>query len=186
MSTRFIQKREATMEVILKVGLELFANHGFHPTTIRMIAEKAGISLGLLYNYYKSKEEVLQAIFRKTLQEIQTGFTTFNQPEQKTTLKAFIRQYFRSVKLNRDFWKLYYSLQLSSVTALLIKQDLDTFSNTIQSMLEACLAEEEIPFPSLEAKLMLAFLDGLTTQFFLQEKYPVDDLVNLLLMKYQH
>ena len=38
---------------------ELFSNNGFHETTVKQIAEKAGASPGLVYNYVRDKEELL-------------------------------------------------------------------------------------------------------------------------------
>ena len=38
---------------------ELFSSNGFHETTVKQIAEKAGASPGLIYNYVRDKEELL-------------------------------------------------------------------------------------------------------------------------------
>ena len=47
----------------MDVALQHFANKGFHATTIYHIAEHAGISKGLMYNYFNSKEELLPLLF---------------------------------------------------------------------------------------------------------------------------
>ena len=41
----------------------LFARHGYAGTTVRMIGREAGVSTGLLYAYFESKEGLLRAIF---------------------------------------------------------------------------------------------------------------------------
>ena len=54
--------RENRKTEIVNASLKLFAHNGYHSTTISMIAKEANISKGLVYNYFKSKEEVLKTI----------------------------------------------------------------------------------------------------------------------------
>lgn len=185
MTNAFIKKRNASTELILQIGLELFADNGYHPATIRMIAEKAGISLGLLYNYFKSKEEVLLAIFKKNTKDIQAEFLNSKELEPKTTLATFIRQFFKIQKSNRNFWLLYYSIKLSRKTSLLVTQETKELESTMQEILEDCLMAAEIPFPSLEAKFVMASLDGLAQHLLMLNNFPINDLIHLLLLKYQ-
>ena len=48
---------------ILEVALKLFAERGVEGTTIKQIAERADISVGLLYHYFDGKASLLEAIF---------------------------------------------------------------------------------------------------------------------------
>lgn len=49
-------------EQILSAALLRFARHGFHRTSMHDISEEAGISVGLIYRYFKNKEEVIEAL----------------------------------------------------------------------------------------------------------------------------
>jgi TetR/AcrR family transcriptional regulator, fatty acid metabolism regulator protein len=44
----------------------VFARKGFHAARVGDIAEEAGVAHGLLYHYFRSKEDVLETIFRET------------------------------------------------------------------------------------------------------------------------
>ncbi|WP_257455951.1 TetR/AcrR family transcriptional regulator [Archangium lipolyticum] len=55
-------KREK-LERAKKAARELFARQGFEATTIRQIAEHAGIGLGTLYSYVQTKHELLDLVF---------------------------------------------------------------------------------------------------------------------------
>ena len=46
-------------------ALRVFTRQGFHGTTVRDIAKEAGVSLGNLYNYYKTKEEIYVSLVRR-------------------------------------------------------------------------------------------------------------------------
>jgi AcrR family transcriptional regulator len=66
---QFEEIREKSREKILSAALELFANKGYDSTSIDSIAKKAGISKGLIYNYYESKRSILIAIFEDVIGE---------------------------------------------------------------------------------------------------------------------
>lgn len=58
------RKGEETRARIVRAALELFEEHGYDETTMRMVAERAGVSVGNAYYYYRSKELLLQAYYR--------------------------------------------------------------------------------------------------------------------------
>jgi AcrR family transcriptional regulator len=49
----------------LDAAVRVFARKGFHASRVGDIAEEAGVAHGLLYHYFRSKEEVLDTIFRE-------------------------------------------------------------------------------------------------------------------------
>lgn len=51
---------------ILDAAVKVFARSGFHRARVGDIAEEAGVAYGLVYHYFKSKEELLETIFRDT------------------------------------------------------------------------------------------------------------------------
>ena len=51
---------------ILEAAVKVFARNGFHTSRVGDIAEEAGVAYGLVYHYFKSKEELLETIFRDT------------------------------------------------------------------------------------------------------------------------
>jgi AcrR family transcriptional regulator len=59
-------KGEQTRSLILNTALDLLADRGYEKTTMRAIAEKAGLSLGNAYHYFKSKEHLIQAFYQRT------------------------------------------------------------------------------------------------------------------------
>jgi len=48
---------------ILDAAVRVFARQGFHATRVADIADEAGVAYGLVYHYFKSKEEVLNELF---------------------------------------------------------------------------------------------------------------------------
>jgi AcrR family transcriptional regulator len=52
--------------VILNAALDLFLERGYEATTMRAIAERAGVSLGSSYHYFPSKEHLVLEFYRHT------------------------------------------------------------------------------------------------------------------------
>ncbi len=50
---------------IEEAALRVFTRQGFHGTTVRDIAKEANVSLGNIYNYYKTKEELYVSLVRR-------------------------------------------------------------------------------------------------------------------------
>ncbi len=59
-------KGEQTRTRILEAALSLFMERGFEATTMRAVAEEAGVSLGNAYYYFESKEELVQAFYERS------------------------------------------------------------------------------------------------------------------------
>jgi AcrR family transcriptional regulator len=62
---RLTPKAARTRERILETALRLFAEKGYHATTLREIAAGAEVSLGLTYRYFAAKEELVIALYRR-------------------------------------------------------------------------------------------------------------------------
>lgn len=69
--TRNEQKEERRKQILFK-ALELFVTQGFSETKITDIAQELGISTGLLFHYYESKEQLYLALVQMGVQGTQT------------------------------------------------------------------------------------------------------------------
>src|ERR1700704_3656007 len=59
-------KGEQTRALILNSALDLLGERGYEQTTMRAIAQKAGVSLGNAYHYFGSKDHLIQAFYHRT------------------------------------------------------------------------------------------------------------------------
>jgi AcrR family transcriptional regulator len=59
-------KGEQTKALILSTALEMLQERGYDQTTMRAIAEKAGVSLGNAYHYFGSKDHLIQEFYHRT------------------------------------------------------------------------------------------------------------------------
>ena len=73
-------KQEDTKKIILKKALELFSERGYDSVSVGEIAQKVGIKAPSLYNHYKSKEEIFQAIVSETAEHYEKGTDKIDFP----------------------------------------------------------------------------------------------------------
>src|SRR5579859_7865341 len=59
------RRSESRREELVAAAVRAFARKGYHGCRISDIAEEAGVSHGLVYHYFTSKEEILETIFRE-------------------------------------------------------------------------------------------------------------------------
>lgn len=108
---QFEEMREERKALIMKVALEHFAKEGYHKTTISHIARHSGMSKGLMYNYFTSKESLLFEIIMRSVNEMYADFDRnrdgFLSEEE---FEFFIRRLFNMLKEKKTFWRLLFQL----------------------------------------------------------------------------
>jgi len=106
-SKQFQEIREEKMTLIMDVALKHFAAEGYFSTTISHISKHAGIAKGLMYNYFESKEELLEAIIRRSIAEVY-GHLDVNRDGHlsEEEFEFFIRKLGVLLREKQDFWRL--------------------------------------------------------------------------------
>ena len=65
-----VQRRStATVEAIVEAAAQVFERHGYAAGTTNRIAERAGVSIGTLYQYFPNKDAILVALIERHLDE---------------------------------------------------------------------------------------------------------------------
>ena len=95
---------------IADAAVQLFIAKGFHKTTTRQIASASGFSIGSLYEYFTSKEDILYMVCESIHAEVERGVA---DAMSKTTggreaLAGVIREYFKVCHRMSDFILLIY------------------------------------------------------------------------------
>ncbi|MEV5345768.1 TetR/AcrR family transcriptional regulator [Streptomyces achromogenes] len=88
---------------LLGTAAEVFAEHGYNATTVRRIADHAGILAGSLYYHFDSKESMLEEILRTFLDELWDGYDTVlaSRLGPRETLEALVTESFREIDRHR-------------------------------------------------------------------------------------
>ncbi len=121
---QFAEIREERKHQILEAALHVFAQDSYHGSSMAAVANRAKVSKGLIYNYFKSKEEILITLISEFFDEAMELMDI--DPEVSLTREKFIDVVNRSVDVsvqNPQRWKLYMSLSFQpDVTPLLMER----------------------------------------------------------------
>ncbi|MGW2366980.1 TetR/AcrR family transcriptional regulator [Streptomyces sp. NPDC001667] len=94
---------------LLATAAEVFAAHGYNATTVRRIADEAGLLAGSLYYHFDSKESMLDEILSAFLEELWAGYDAVLAaglgPRQ--TLEALVTESFREIDRHRPAVAIY-------------------------------------------------------------------------------
>jgi AcrR family transcriptional regulator len=140
---------KTTKQKLFETAVELFSIRGFHGVSIRDISSAVGIKESSFYNHYKSKDELIKAIF----EYYKTEFTQIMPPEERLEAilssippDEFLRQgnarfmQRMSVPLIEKIWRILFSEQYRDARA----RDL-----VLQDMIQLPLAYTELVFTKM-------------------------------------
>lgn len=143
---------------MIKGAVRLFKQKGFHKTTTREIAKESGFSIGTLYEYIGSKEDVLYLVCDAIYDEVKDRLVTQLDSSSKgmTKLKRAITAYFQVIHDMQDEVLVMYqevkSLPKEALSYVLQKEI--EMTEMIEHILKDSLAEEGILLPDSQAKLI--------------------------------
>ncbi len=167
---KFHRDKEGKIKLIIETFVRLINQKGYTNVSTNLVAKEAGLSIGTVYNYFKSKEDILQAAFQGTIED----FIDFSDAIKILTIydydttKMLVSKFLASHKE-------YYQLHKAQDQAIAINHDvfqnyqknLDdyilAFSKQVQ-LSDAHLAK--IPAETISKAMMLSFnlLDTLVHQ----------------------
>ncbi|MDR0711863.1 MAG: TetR/AcrR family transcriptional regulator [Prevotellaceae bacterium] len=174
--------RGAKEQLIVSVALKLFAKNGYTATSIDKIAKEAGISKGLLYNYFTSKENLLYTMINNLIVEFENAIDP-NHDGTVTDEEAigFIDSTFDMLMHRKNEMQLYYQLTLQPQVLGFFTKQVKMYQHLAdRQRLIVQYFVKKIPCSDEKAAYltMIAFLKGLfMVCVFMPEVYPNDFLM---------
>jgi AcrR family transcriptional regulator len=99
-----------TQEKILTAALEAFAAHGFDGATMREIASRAGVTLGLLQYYFGGKQKLWRAAVDRAFEDMRSGLEALLEDgsiaDERERLRALVRRHVAFVARRPEFVQL--------------------------------------------------------------------------------
>lgn len=168
---------------LLDSATKLFEIQGYFATTVEQITAEAGVSKGLVYNYFKSKEELLVALIEDATGKMAatSKILTRDQPLEDT-LSAFIDDFFRLLKTEHRFLKLQLSLLLAPELSEWVDEPKRQRAELLVALVEDWFRQANVKQPENKARLFIAMLDGIALHYlFIYEPYPLTSMKPQLL-----
>lgn len=153
-----IQDRaRVTSDAILEAAEIIIVNEGFEKATTNYIAEKAGVSIGSLYQYFPNKYAIISSLIEQAVSKVAMGIRNVLRESMELPLEMASRNCFRYLlEKFRERKELFYSLPKMSPELIELTQNLSVEKFTHLTNL-ALLEQhrDEIVIKDLEAGLIV-------------------------------
>jgi AcrR family transcriptional regulator len=184
------RNREEAAKRILQGALRVFSRQGYHASSMAEVAEEAGVSKGLAYHYFASKEELLVSIAEVRLQQYLPLLQTIQDikdPEER--LQYLVDFAFNELTNKTDEMRFYNALYLHAEGAAAINKAMKKYRaqfDQLISLEEKMLRELEFANPRQEATFFRSILQGISLEYLLSPKdYPLQQMKEMLLSRYK-
>jgi AcrR family transcriptional regulator len=135
---------EERRQQIVQAAVKLFSEQGYYNTTIQAIAREAGISVGLIYQYFRDKDDVLFLTLKLVLEtyekEIPLALEGIEHPVERLTVA--LGAYCRVVDRLRDATVLTYrsTKSLRADRRIFIKEGETRTNRLLDACVRSCIA----------------------------------------------
>ncbi|MFC2138501.1 TetR/AcrR family transcriptional regulator [Bacteroidota bacterium] len=183
---QFEEIRENKRQLIKNTALELFANEGYFQTSISKIAKKAGISKGLMYNYFESKEDLIKEILHDGVDTIYKNFDPNSDGIlTKDEFIFYIKETVKVLKEQIDFWKLFYAFTLQPGVMELLEKETHSISPKMMQTLVGYFQNKYGDKFEEEILVFLSLMKGASmTYVFAPEVFSIDILEKKIIEMY--
>ncbi|KHF38762.1 TetR family transcriptional regulator [Halalkalibacter okhensis] len=180
-----IKKRR---EQMVKGAVRLFIEKGFHRTTTREIAKESGFSIGTLYEYIRSKEDILYLVCDAIYEEVRDRLAYHLDTDNKgiDRLKKAVAAYFQVIHDMQDEVLVMYqeakSLPKEALSYVLQKEV--EMTEMIEQVIRECAKEGVIHVHDAQVKLVAhnILVQGHMWTFRrwqIQKHFSLEDYTNL-------
>ncbi len=112
------KKSEKSRQAILEAALELFSSQGYRGTSIREIAERAGISTGNVYHHFADKETIFQTVLGQYWKAIESPDFPFNRALASGTFPDNLEEIAAAAHESVHLWRRHVALIYVDVVEL--------------------------------------------------------------------
>jgi len=175
--------KEETRGEILGAALDLFAKNGYAATTTDSIARKAGVSKGLVFSYFKTKQDLLLCVVDKGMEKVLSGLnpsSNMKSPEER--LIALISAWVSIIRTQPMYVRLLLHLHVHDEFRAILNERGIEFINLYLGKLREVFRDLGSPNPDLDCYLLGAAMDGFSLNYSAApDLFPIDDVARGLI-----
>ncbi len=170
---------------IMKAALSLFADIGYNNVSVSKIAFEAGVSKGLLYNYFENKEMMLKEIIVQGIKQMMSDINEINESDvTRKTLISLINKNFEMMKTNFHYWKLYIAVISQPKVMAMVKDEILKLIVPFLTLISTYYKNKGVKNPLAYTFLIGSIMDGVALDYIMApNEYPLDEVRELILEK---
>lgn len=170
--------RSERREHILQSALKVFAEDGYHNASISKVSKAAGISKGLMYNYFESKEELLQTLIGDYLDEENAKVVALlKKPFTDEVFADLIRLSVEVLKENPLQWKLYMDMANQPEVREIVQDRYVESQMLWIEKLTAFFTQRKVKDPMTEIQFFASTMLGMKSSYLMDPvNFPIDEV----------
>ncbi|MGB0886384.1 MAG: TetR/AcrR family transcriptional regulator [Chitinophagales bacterium] len=184
--------RKKSKQKIIDAAILLFSESGFAGTSISKIAKEAGVSKGLIYNYFETKEDIVKGIIDSLMEQSKETETAimeaFQNASPQEIISLVLDQSLQFLTKHKAKWRLvtlfgFKMKDFPYIHDIMIQK----YIGYVQ-LFTGVFMQLNVENPEMEAKLFAATLDGIAMQYlmFNDDEYPLEEKYQGLKNKYKN
>jgi AcrR family transcriptional regulator len=130
-----LRAREAASTVILEAAEEVASQRGLDATSTAAIAERAGVAVGTLYNYFPDRDALLAALFKLRRDELVPRIAAAASETKALPFEQRLRSYISGVARAFDAFRRFCRVAMSSDASTKIRGRQTTVMDAVTSEL---------------------------------------------------
>jgi len=166
---------EKHSQILLKAE-ELFAANGYEATTVRDIAEAAGVNLAMISYYFGSKEKLLEALFKERMSATRLRIETITKTESLNPfqkIEILIDEYINRVAEKQSFYKIMLCEQVinkNTVVMTLLKDLKLIYATLIGGVIQEG-QRQKVFKKDIDVVMLLTTMTGTVTNMLINKEY---------------
>ena len=184
---QFEEIRKGSRQKILDAALEVFAQQSYHSSTVGAIAKSAGVSKGLLYNYFKNKDEVLHELMVGMMDSLMSEFLPIKADGKLTDedVKNFINIGIDLVLAKPYYWKLYFSVALQPEVMTKVFDKMMEKAQPYMNAMTEYFRDKGYENPEVMMRYLSAVMDGIQFHCMIDPRtFPAEEVKKLLIKQF--
>lgn len=169
------ESEDVRRQDLISATLDCIVDNGIQGATVRQIAERAGVTPGLIRHYFLSKDLMLQAAYREVVYTMFETAAKAADDEASTPgerLRVFVLSNFKAPIIDQrmlSLWATFISQTgVDPALAAIHRESYLSYRNTLESLLEEALTEGDKATTADERRALAIAINGLIDGLWLE------------------
>ena len=178
MRRKLTQRGRERRRQLMTCAASLFAERGYHPTSVADIVQTLGVGKGVFYWYFSSKEELLAEILREGHQDLRRRQQAAigDEPDPLARIERGVRASMEWFREHRHFFTLFQFAATEERFAPVLRRNeevaiADTVRHIKDAIVDGRISDQD---PEVLAQAVVGVVEQLTRAYFFQRDEPVD------------
>ena len=173
-------------EIIIETATSLFAEQGFEKTSVATICQTANVSKGLVYHHFKSKEEILIAVYELATEKM-VGMNNSTSKKPAKQIKDLIEIVFTQLVENKSFFQLNLNIMFQPSTSKILETQIKERANQLYNSVKHIFDQLSKDKSEILSHVFISEIDGIAFGYLSSfENYPIEEMKKQLLKKYSN